>query len=354
MHQRLLIVILLSLILLMQIGTGTTYAQDAPAEEAPPPPPPLAIQDNPNLHMIAIEALVIEINEERTRDLGLTYGFTEQTRLADGTIINEGPRAFEGGNITLGRRLTPVRVPVLIKGQQGLTDIGFQDRLPGIGVSLVGMNISGAVFSAQLRALLERGDALIRTRPIATALNNTMVRIEAIDEVPYLDRKSNRNLEVTFDRVGVKVQVKPRIENLRRRIINLDIGQMEVSSVSQFITTEGVERPVFNTSNTNTNVTLNEGETFVVGSLKTRRRTRQFDQVPILGRIPVLGHLFRSRQDLDRNVDVLFFITPYILRPGENFLVPFDFRNQQALGIDIGVQSEEPPDSWFDLPLPLP
>jgi type II secretory pathway component GspD/PulD (secretin) len=66
---------------------------------------------------------------------------------------------------------------------------------------------------------------------------------------------------------------------------------------------------------------------------KTRRVEHAEDRVPILGSIPFIGRFFRSTQDIDRNFDVLFFITPYILAPGENIFLPTDFKHQSPLGI---------------------
>jgi type II secretory pathway component GspD/PulD (secretin) len=117
-------------------------------------------------------------------------------------------------------------------------------------------------------------------------------------------------------------------------VVTLEIDRLEVSSVSSFITQENIDRPVFNSSETSTKVTLNEGETLIVGGLKTRRVTKFEERVPILGSIPVLGWFFKSVEDVERDVDVLFFITPHILAPGENFLIPADFNNRFALGIE--------------------
>lgn len=305
-------------------------AAAAPAPQATPTPQELAIRDNVNYHMVAIEALVVEVNEDRTRDLGLSYGFNEVAR-PDGTT----PGIINGADIRMGRALSPVRVPVLLPGQAGTDNgIGFQNHLPGLGITLQGMNVSTGVISARLRALMDTGDAAIRTRPVAVALNKTKVTIEAVDEIPYQNVANNNALIISNDKVGVKMYVTPTIVGLRPGVAQLNIENIEVSSVSQYMTTNNIERPVFNKSATSTMVTLGEGETFVVGSLKSRQKVHYEDRVPILGHIPIIDWFFSSKQDKEANVDVLFFVTPHILSPGENFLLPFDFKNQKALGIE--------------------
>ncbi len=304
----------------------------------------IARKDDKNYHMVAVEALVVEVNEERTRDLGIKYGFNQlnrgtiRTPNSDGLgfsergIVTEGSEVLDSGDVRLGRPLNPVRVPVLLKQLDGITKVGFDEgRQPGFGVSLVGMNLGSSAISARLRALLDSGDAAIRTRPIALALHNTVTRIEAADEVPFLDLDEHRNMLVRWERVGVKMEVQPTIVSIRPGIVTLDMRNLEVSSVSSFITQQNVERPVFNESSTSTRITMNEGETCVIGGLKTRRATHREERVPILGSIPLLSLLFRSQEDLERNMDVFFFIKAHILAPGENVVLPFDFKNQRVL-----------------------
>lgn len=324
------------------------------AEEPPPSPvaptpdalQQLAHQDDAAYHMVAIEALVVEVSEDHTRDLGLSYGINSISVNAAGLPVIEAPGSIlQGGLAELGSAPEPVRVPVLIRGPGGTNTIGFDGgRLPGLGVSLVGMNVGSQVVSARLRALLQRGDASIRTRPVAVALNGSRTTIKATEQIPYQDMftKAGNNMEVKFEEVGVKMVVVPTIVSLRPGVAMLDVAELEVSSVSNYVTTWDVDRPVFSRSHTKTQVTLSEGETFVVGGLKTRRKMTHEDRVPLLGAIPVLGLLFRSQSTVERNMDVLFFITPSILAPGGNFLLPFDFKNQRALGMeDVTAQLAE-------------
>lgn len=320
--------------------TALASAQTPPSQEAPKDgsnvPAEIQWRSNAKVHNIAIEALVIEINEERTRDIGLHYGVNQLS--AEGGVVSDTSSAFDGADIGLGRSLSPVRVPVLLKGLNGETDVSYDStRLPGLGVNLSGMNLGSSVISARVRALLESGDASIRTRTVAIALNNTTTEIKSTQKIPYLDVKANTHLAVNFEDVGVKMNITPRIKDLLKRTTTLNIHNLEVSSVSSFITNQNVDRPVFTTSNTTTDVNIRDGETFVIGGLKSRRTLIYEQRVPILGRIWGLGWFFKSQEQQERVVDVLFFITPHILEPGQNPLLPYDFENQQALGINVGV-----------------
>ncbi|MBN2684087.1 MAG: hypothetical protein JXR40_02295 [Pontiellaceae bacterium] len=299
-------------------------------------PERLRYQDKIDWHMVAIEALVIEVDEERARQLGFNYGLStldsnggDASSVLDGANVGIGPSAF-----------TPASVATLTEQLDGRTSVGFANRMPGLGISLAGMNVDTGVISAELRALVDHGEAIIRTRPVGVALNKTKVKIETVDELPYVDINSGGNLNIQKKTVGVKLEVTPYIEPDYPGAVTLDISNIEVSSGSRFMTLQDIDRPVITLSKTKTKVTLREGETFVIGGLKTRRKTVEEKKVPILGHIPVIKWLFTSRHEVVRNVDILFFITPNILEPGENFLLPYDFENREFLGVEPASEEE--------------
>jgi len=62
-----------------------------------------------------------------------------------------------------------------------------------------------------------------------------------------------------------------------------------------------------------TEVLVKDGETTVIGGIFTRQTSNNRAEVPFLGKIPILGYLFRSTTDIDNNTELLIFITPRIL-----------------------------------------
>lgn len=295
---------------------------NAKPEKKSPDAADIRYKSKTDWHMVAIEALVVEVNEERTRQLGFKYGVT-----------SEGGGSFDGADVQLGPQGSVLAaVPLLNKGAEGQTGVGFGSRMPGFGISLVGIDLDSTVLAARLRALLNQGEAVIRTRPIGVALNKTEVVIETVEELPYADVDARGKLGIQKKATGVKLKVTPTISTDYPGAVTLDISNIEISSGSNFITLQNVNRPVVNVSRTHTQLTLREGETFVIGGLKTRRKTVEKESVPILGSIPGLKWLFTSTSEVERNMDVLFFITPKILEPGENFLLPYDFENRKLLG----------------------
>ena len=90
-------------------------------------------------------------------------------------------------------------------------------------------------------------------------------------------------------------------------------------------------------------VTIPDGSTIIVGGLNRRNFTRQKDSVPILGSLPILEYLFSSRQNADENSTLFVFIRPVILRDDKfedlKFLSAEDVR--QA-GVPADFPTSEP------------
>lgn len=271
---------------------------------------------------IAIEGLVVEIGENMTRELGLEYSYNRSEARSPGSVL-------EGATVRFPIAARVVTVPNFVD-----TDSSFkieqEDRELGLGVNIVGMDISRGVLGARLRAMVSTGDAEIKSQPMAVALENTKATIETVDEVPFQDVKFLPNktaplLDVSFEKVGVRLEVTPTIENDKLRLVRLNIEKIEVSSVSSFITIRGVSRPLFAKSDASTEVLIGSGETLVIGGLKSQRDRQAISGIPFLQKVPLIGMLFRNTKMIKEQTDVLFFITPYILEPGENPILPVDF-----------------------------
>jgi len=340
-------------------GASITFVEDValttptvPAETPAAPPPALAAPAAapvPNLQVepeypvamkqIAVEAMVVEVNENYMREIGMDHTFNRIEQNPDGTPADGASNSIKGVDSSFLPVFAPVWVPTFTDTDAtGSYAIGQVQRQPGIGATLSGIDIgnTGQIVS-QVRGMLEQGKAEIRTRPIVVALNGTSAEISTVDEVPYQDVNYVPNtalalLNVTYENVGVKLTVTPTIiEPLEKQMVSLHIPNIEVSGVSHYATTRDVNRPVFFKANTNGKYFLHNGETLVISGLKSRREITRESRIPIIGRIPLLSWLFKNQRKEFRDRDILFFITPYILPPGTNPLLPFDFEHQEVL-----------------------
>jgi len=301
------------------------FAVSAVADEAV-----LDFENDLDTRQIAIEALVVEINEDYTRDLGITYTFVRDDDKSPGNNLRALDFRFP---------FRPDLSGVSTFNSSGNDySIGRSYQLPGIGVKLSGMDIGPGKLSGNMRALLKDGKADIRAHAIAVALHNTHVTIETVDEVPFqdvrydTDRKENK-LDVTYEKVGVKLKARPVIKDINKGRINLLINEVNLSNVSGFVTLQQVNRPIIAKSSANTSVDITSGETFVLGGFKIRRNVTTESGIPLLRSIPYLGYLFKNNRKIEENKDILFFLTPYLLNPSASPILPYDFRHGKFLEV---------------------
>jgi len=285
-------------------------------------------------YQIAIEALVVEINEEYSRQIGLQYTYSR----------NIGPGGTPDPAITRGIDFSgPAQIPSAVVPQMNIIPGGFnfgnETRAAGAGFSLTELDISDGQVGLRLRALIEEGKAQIRSRPMAVTLNKQLVKIETVDKVPYQDvvfaSPGSGQMTIQFEPVGVKLHVTPEIKSLQDRLVELDLTKLEVSAVGRFVNLGNVQRPVFLKSEANTKVTVRDHDTLVIGGFKIEHDTRGGRGVPFIRRVPVVKYLFSHESKSLQRRDILFYITPHILRPGVQPTLPPKFEHREALGGDI-------------------
>ena len=78
---------------------------------------------------------------------------------------------------------------------------------------------------------------------------------------------------------------------------------------------QSLGQPVFKEQSAKTSVQVEDGETIVIGGLTTREESEAVSGIPGLRSIPFIGALFRSTRVSVRNLDLIIFVTPHIIRP---------------------------------------
>ena len=111
----------------------------------------------------------------------------------------------------------------------------------------------------------------------------------------------------------VKLEVTPLTGGAGEITLSIDPYSTEVSNISELDPETGL--PVLSTRQTGTTVRVKDGETVMIGGLSQSQLEDRVTKVPLLGDIPVLGHLFRSRTKTRVNSELVVFITPHILTP---------------------------------------
>jgi general secretion pathway protein D len=181
---------------------------------------------------------------------------------------------------------------------------------------------NGINYGAMIRAI--RGDASnnIVATPSAVTMDNQEAELKIAQEVPFVTGSYansgtggnnggvNPFQTVQREEVGTILKVTPQLNGSDTVILKLEL---ESSSLSQ--STQAVDL-ITNKRTISTNVMIEDGGIVVLGGLISDSATKGEQRVPFLGRIPIIGLAFKTRNSDSRKSNLMVFIRPKILRDG--------------------------------------
>ena len=173
--------------------------------------------------------------------------------------------------------------------------------------------------SATLDLLSSRSTTNLVSAPKVTTLDGRTAEIMVGLQVPVALYERARDTGVMsiigYDeqKVGMKLAVTPRVGKDGRILLRV---QPEVSEIVEY-RGQFNERPVTSTRQADAEVIVRDGETIVLGGMIKELDIEKQSKVPFLGDIPLLGALFRHRTVSKQKVDLLVFVTPHIIAPGD-------------------------------------
>jgi general secretion pathway protein D len=190
------------------------------------------------------------------------------------------------------------------------------------GVMTLGI-LSGSVdLKAAIAAEVRSRAATILADPRILVVNNNTAKIEIVTEVPFQEiTQSTQGPPVAsteFKDIGVTLEVTPRITHENTVFLRL---RPEESSISGFTDT-GI--PISDSRRADTGILLSDGQTVVVGGLRSINTSNSVTKVPWLGDIPLLGRLFRNTVTSDTNTELLIFLTVHIVEGTPPELTPYE------------------------------
>ena len=113
-------------------------------------------------------------------------------------------------------------------------------------------------------------------------------------------------VSTSFKEVGVTLQVTATLTEKDEIVLSVDVQQ----SVRTGESLAGV--PVIDTRQNTTSLLLNDGQVVIMGGLRRREKTLQVTKVPLLGDLPLLGNLFRTKHNILLNSELVVLLSPHI------------------------------------------
>ena len=270
---------------------------------------------------VLIEAVIAELSEEQARDVSAQLVITGKNRGGyitnfDGVLAGLLGTAFGGGE-SVGAAQIAGSLPQSVIGV-----VGDFDSKTNRGMGLL------------VQAIKKDGRNKLLSTPSVITLDNEEASLTVGEQVPFptgsyanSNNSNSVNPFTTVNRedVGVMLKVKPQIS--KGNAVRLEIEQE--SSAVKTGTADSQLGATTTKSTIQTNVMIQDGELLVLGGLIEGTTGESESKVPFLGDIPILGNLFKSSNNSDREKVLMMFIRPTIIRTPEdsNKLSQFKFEH---------------------------
>ena len=274
------------------------------------------------VRQVLIEARIVIVNDDFSRDLGVRAGYTGITSNGpNGALVTSGNA--NAVDTSLSSILTNLQNtgnvgPVAVPTGAGATD-RYNVNLPitspagRLAFALLG---SDYIVDLELSAAQAEGRGEIKSSPHVITANQKEASIEQGVEIPYQQAASSGATTVDFKKAVLALKVTPQITPDNRIILDLNVKKDSVGSV--IVTNGGVGVPSIDTREISTQVLVNDGQTVVLGGILETEERNTEQKVPYLGDVPVLGRLFKQTRKLNNKDELLIFVTPKILHEGVN------------------------------------
>lgn len=253
---------------------------------------------------VEIEARVVSASRSFAQDIGVQLGFA-------GTTTNG--RSAIGGDTSVGVSTisgTTPPPPVTAAGTTSLPlNVNLQAGAPTSGLFLGHRSPNFAV-DFFITAAESKGVGKLLSKPRVVTQNNEKAIIKQGQKIP-IQTTINNTISVQFIDAVLKLEVTPQIT--AEGTVFMDV-LVENTQIDQGIPRiQGV--PALDTQSEETKILVADGGTVVVGGIIVSTQNVTTTEVPLLGSLPIIGHLFKRNNVSISSQELLFFITPRII-PG--------------------------------------
>jgi general secretion pathway protein D len=276
---------------------------------------------------VIIEAMLVEVSNDASRDLGVNW-------IVDGS----------GDNFLVGLFNQPIAGVSLGDIARGIQDPSSVQSAPG-GLTIGGgrNQDSGTNFAAILRALASNGDTNVVSMPSVITLDNEEAQIKVAQEVPFLTGQFTNtggaggavNPFQTIERkeVGNILKITPQITDEDTILLKIEQEASGIAAAAAQVSTTDL---VTNKRTISTRVLVDDGGMIVLGGLIEDRLTESESRVPLLGKIPVIGALFRVRNTQKTKTNLMVFIRPRVLRTAEQAAIETNSKYNYLRDLQLG------------------
>ena len=261
---------------------------------------------------VLVEAIVVDVSTNDSADLGVNWVMFSNE---DGTQVPAG-----GFISPVGRaNNNPVSIVDLANTIKNPTAGGAIPLGATFGVGQLVDN--GLNFAAMIRALRSNANTNVIATPSATTMDNQEAELKVAQEVPFITGQYTTSTSggtpngnptpfttVEREEVGLILKITPQINGGDAMMLKIELESSELSG-----TTGDAGSLITNKRTIKTNVLVEDGGTVVIGGLIRDSKVEGESRVPVLGKIPLIGELFRVRSGTREKTNLMVFIRPQII-----------------------------------------
>lgn len=270
---------------------------------------------------VVVEAKIVIADKKFGQDIGTRFGVKYRQQNGNSALgisnnFNSAASLASANSTTAGAANT------------FLDAANVNGSVPGaIGLTLLNM-ATGNSLGIELSALEDNSRGKVLSSPRILTADNKKATIEQGSEIPYVTPGTNGSpATVAFKKAVLKLDVTPQISPNGKVALNLQISK---DSIGQLVPVAGGGTvPSIDTKKIDTLVTVNNGQTVVLGGVYEIQNNEDLQKIPLLGDIPLLGNLFQRNIKSENKGELMIFITPFIVENSD--LDPNDTSDGQEI-----------------------
>ena len=263
------------------------------------------------VRQVLIEARIVEAEDTFGRTLGVKLGASDVRGIQGGI---PGWSLGGGNYVSIGGNMAAIGSQTRQTSTVDFSNTQFVN-LPATSLnSTSAASLALSLFSPaanrflnlELSALEADGKGKIISSPRVITADQGKAIIEQGEEIPYQVATSSGATSIQFKKASLRLEVTPQITPEGGVIMELDVAKDSRGATT-------AAGPAINTKHARTQVLVENGGTVVIGGIFTQDERTDVAKVPLLGDVPVVGHLFRNTTRTTNKTELLIFITPKIV-----------------------------------------
>lgn len=241
---------------------------------------------------IRLEAQIIEINSDYTKNLGIQYWSQTPGSNSSSSSSSGNPN----NNITVG-------TAGLFYGGE---DFSSTRKHGGwLGSHVANVNVT-------LQALINEGKARILSRPSITTMSGKTANILIGGRIPIPVSDGNGNVSIDWHEYGVKLQIEPVVDS-EDKITSKVHAEVSTLDYSHGVKIDSFSVPGIATREAESEVNVRSGMTMAIGGLINSEDAKIVSKIPLLGDLPIIGRFFRHTSNTRDKREVIILITPTLV-----------------------------------------